>query len=49
MDEEKRKYKWGRYGIGKYVYPTEQAQDLESTIRGYISTYFPNAEVQYFT
>ena len=20
MDEEKRKYKWGRYGIGKYVY-----------------------------
>ncbi|WP_316569634.1 spore photoproduct lyase [Neobacillus sp. YIM B06451] len=49
MDEEKRKYKWGRYGIGKYVYPTEQAAELERTIRGYINEYFPEAEVQYFT
>ncbi|MDP4163689.1 MAG: spore photoproduct lyase [Bacillota bacterium] len=49
MDEEKRKYKWGRYGIGKYVYPDVQAKDLESTIRGYIQSYFPQAETQYFT
>ena len=20
LDEEKRRYKWGRYGIGKYIY-----------------------------
>ncbi|MEI2355893.1 spore photoproduct lyase [Mesobacillus zeae] len=49
MDEEQRKYKWGRYGIGKYVYKTEEAEELETMIRGYISVYFPQAEVQYFT
>lgn len=49
MDEEKRKYKWGRYGIGKYVYPTDEAQDLEQSIRGYINTFFPTATIEYFT
>jgi len=49
MDEEKRKYKWGRYGIGKYVYKTEDASELETTIRGYINQFFPEAEIQYFT
>jgi spore photoproduct lyase len=49
MDEEKRKYKWGRYGIGKYVYQTDEAADMEQTIRGYVNEYFPNAEVSYFT
>ena len=49
MDEEKRKYKWGRYGIGKYVYPDEAARDLEKR-RGYVETFFPNATVPiYFT
>ncbi|SFC41261.1 spore photoproduct lyase [Bacillus sp. OV322] len=49
MDESKRKYKWGRYGIGKYVYQKEEASDLEATIRGYVSEYFPQSVVQYFT
>ncbi len=49
LDEEKRKYKWGRYGIGKYVYKTEDAADLEETISGYIHHFFPDAEIQYFT
>ncbi|WP_141431680.1 spore photoproduct lyase [Bacillus sp. 03113] len=49
MDEEKRKYKWGRYGIGKYVYPTETANDLEQTLRSYINQFFPEAEISYFT
>ena len=49
LDETKRKYKWGRYGIGKYVYKTEEASELESVIRGYITSYFPHADVQYFT
>jgi spore photoproduct lyase len=49
MDEEKRKYKWGRYGIGKYVYKDEEAKDIESTLRGYIHQFFPEAEIQYFT
>lgn len=49
MDEEKRKYKWGKYGIGKYVYPDEEAQDLEKTIHEYSQMFFPEAEIQYFT
>ncbi|WP_088041698.1 spore photoproduct lyase [Bacillus sp. EAC] len=49
MDEEKRKYKWGRYGIGKYVYQTNEAKSIEETISGYIQKYFPNGEIQYFT
>lgn len=49
MNEEKRKYKWGRYGIGKYVYQDDEAKDLENTIRGYVAQFFPEAEVAYFT
>jgi spore photoproduct lyase len=49
LDESKRKYKWGRYGIGKYVYQNEEAAELETTIRTYIKQFFPEAEVQYFT
>ncbi|OEH94472.1 spore photoproduct lyase [Bacillus solimangrovi] len=49
MNEDKRKYKWGRYGIGKYVYPTDQAKELEETLKGYIHKFFPQAEIQYFT
>lgn len=49
LDESKRKYKWGKYGIGKYVYPTDEAKDLETTISDYIHQFFPHAEIQYFT
>lgn len=49
MDEEKRKYKWGRYGIGKYVYQKDEAQELRETIEKYIEEYFPEAKVEYFT
>lgn len=28
LDESKRKWKWGRYGIGKYVYTNEQQEDI---------------------
>ncbi|PLS15288.1 spore photoproduct lyase [Bacillus sp. M6-12] len=49
LDESKRKYKWGRYGIGKYVYQTEEAKEMETVMRNYVSRFFPEAEVQYFT
>ncbi|KFN03312.1 spore photoproduct lyase [Bacillus clarus] len=49
MDGEKRKYKWGRYGIGKYVYQKDDAKVLEEMIKGYIYEYFPEVEMQYFT
>lgn len=49
LDEEKRAYKWGKYGRGKYVYPKEDAAELERFMRGKIERLFPNATVEYFT
>lgn len=49
MDEEKRKYKWGRWGQGKYVYPDEQADALREYIAEQIFTHFPKAKIDYFT
>lgn len=49
MDEAKRKYKWGRWGQGKYVYPDEQAAALREFITEKIFSYFPQARIEYFT
>jgi spore photoproduct lyase len=49
MDEAKRKYKWGRYGQGKYVYPDEQASALREWITERIFAHFPEAKIEYFT
>lgn len=49
MDEAKRKYKWGRWGQGKYVYPDEQAQALREHITEQIFDKFPEATIEYFT
>jgi spore photoproduct lyase len=49
LDETKRKYKWGRWGQGKYVYPDEQAAALREFITEHIFDKFPNAHIDYFT
>lgn len=49
MDEDRRKYKWGRYGIGKYVYPDQEALELRQQIETLIHQYFPSSEIEYFT
>lgn len=49
LDESKRKWKWGRYGIGKYVYLDDEQQDIKDTIGGYITKFFPDAKLEYFT
>ena len=49
MDIEKRKYKWGRWGQGKYVYPDEQANALRMFISERIFEHFPAATIDYFT
>ncbi|HZG58079.1 spore photoproduct lyase [Paenibacillus sp.] len=49
MDEAKRKYKWGKYGQGKYVYPDEQANALREHITEQIFANFPSASIDYFT
>lgn len=49
MDIEKRKYKWGRWGQGKYVYPDEQAHALRMFISEKIFEHFPESKIEYFT
>ncbi|NBI29455.1 spore photoproduct lyase [Chengkuizengella marina] len=49
MNEEDRKYKWGRYGIGKYVYPDDEANAIKDLMQLNIKKYFPQAKVEYFT
>ncbi|MBB5173292.1 spore photoproduct lyase [Texcoconibacillus texcoconensis] len=49
LDEERRKYKWGKYGIGKYVYQTDEQEEIESTLTRLVHSYFPEANIEYFT
>ncbi|WP_407928960.1 spore photoproduct lyase [Heliobacterium mobile] len=49
MVEEDRKMKYGKYGMGKYVYPVETAKDMEAKMRDAIVRRFPDALIEYFT
>lgn len=49
LDESKRKTKWGRYGIYKYVYQDEQQEAIKDTLGSYIKRFFPEAKIEYFT
>ncbi|MBN6186037.1 spore photoproduct lyase [Aneurinibacillus sp. BA2021] len=49
MNEEGRRYKWGRYGRGKYVYKNEEAKELQETMEEMLFYYFPQAKIEYFT
>jgi spore photoproduct lyase len=49
MDESKRRWKWGPYGYGKYVYQKEESEQLKDFISREIQDYFPNAIIEYFT
>jgi spore photoproduct lyase len=49
MEEESRKYKWGRYGRGKYVYRDDKAAELRDFMVEKIAHYFPQGKVEYFT
>lgn len=49
LEESKRKMKWGRYGIYKYVYKDEEQEQIKQTIGGYVKRFFPDAKIEYFT
>ncbi|MGC5325104.1 spore photoproduct lyase [Brevibacillus sp. SYSU BS000544] len=49
MNEEERKYKWGKYGKGKYVYPKTEADELRTHLEREIHRLFPHARIEYFT
>ncbi|KQL49030.1 hypothetical protein AN963_04430 [Brevibacillus choshinensis] len=49
MKEEERKYKWGKYGKGMYVYPDVKAKALQAYLEKEIARLFPQAKIEYFT
>ena len=49
MDESERRYKWGKYGIGKYVYQQEQEEDITKQLSCYMDRFYPTAKLEYFT
>ncbi|WP_088226872.1 spore photoproduct lyase [Desulfosporosinus sp. FKB] len=48
MTEEERKFKYGQFGYGKYIYPNEDLEELKEFFREQADTYFPMARVEYF-
>lgn len=49
MEEENRQYKWGRYGIGKYIYTKEEQEEIQTLFEQHLHSYFPTSKIEYFT
>ncbi|WP_368277271.1 spore photoproduct lyase family protein [Heliorestis convoluta] len=49
LEEKKRKYKYGKYGRGKYVYTDDVAEEIEEKLKAKILSIFPDATIEYFT
>ncbi|MDT8900011.1 spore photoproduct lyase [Anaeroselena agilis] len=48
LDEEERKYKYGQFGYGKYIYDTETMRAIGDYIYEQVAANFPAAKVEYF-
>lgn len=48
LDEEKCCYKWGCYGIGKYIYQKDEEYEFWEMFEFYIDIYFFNVKIEYF-
>ena len=47
MKEEERKFKFGQFGYGKYVYPKEKLDEMKLFFQKEIVATFPNATIDY--
>ena len=47
MNDEERKYKYGQFGYGKFVYTKEELDDMKKFFMNEISTIFPKSEIKY--
>lgn len=48
MNEEERKFKFGQFGYGKYIYPPEVFSEIKSHMYRLVEEFFPGARVEYF-
>jgi spore photoproduct lyase len=47
MNEEERKFKFGQFGYGKYVYPKENMEEIKEFFKKNIEELFTNKEIKY--
>ncbi|OFI07784.1 spore photoproduct lyase [Clostridium acetireducens DSM 10703] len=47
MKEEERKFKYGQFGYGKYIYPNEQLQEIKNFFKEELSDKFKDAHIKY--
>ncbi|AOR23628.1 spore photoproduct lyase [Clostridium taeniosporum] len=47
MNDEERKYKYGQFGYGKYVYTKEQLEEVKSFFKYKINDLFKNSIIKY--
>lgn len=47
MEDEDRKFKYGQFGYGKYVYSKEQLAEMKEFFQSNIKEYFPNSVIKY--
>ena len=48
MEEDVRKFKYGQFGYGKYVYQPEEIKEMKAFFQEQTKGYFPLAQVEYF-
>ena len=47
MNDEDRKFKFGQFGYGKYVYPKESIEEIKQFFKKEINELFTNKEIKY--
>lgn len=48
MNEAERRFKWGQFGYGKYIYRSETMLVIRQHLEQLVQTYFPLATISYF-
>ena len=48
LEEEDRKYKYGQFGYGKYIYKELEMNEMKNYMKAEIAEFFPQATVDYF-
>ena len=47
MNDEERKFKYGQFGYGKYIYTKEQLEDMKVFFKENIKEVFPKSVIKY--
>lgn len=48
FEEQERRYKFGQFGYGKYIYQTEIMNEIKAYMHEEIGKYFPESKIEYF-